>query len=84
MSPAAPPLMLPTLFHTQDGVPGGPSSDDWILEEHVHKDEVYLMDRKTGKLFTNPGEGTWPRAVGECSGGPERARGPGLMVLQTQ
>ena len=53
----------------QDGVPGGPSSDEWILEEHVHKDEVYLLDRKTGKLFTNPGEGTWPRAVGEWAEG---------------
>ena len=65
---------LPLTIHTcvggvQDGVPGGPSSDEWILEEHVHKDEVYLLDRKTGKLFTNPGEGTWPRAVGEWAEG---------------
>jgi hypothetical protein len=52
----------------QDGIPGGPSSDDWILEEHVHKEEIFLLDRKAGKLFTNPGEGAWPRPVGVRTG----------------
>ena len=47
-------------------MPGGPSPDDWILEEHYHNDEAYLLDRMTSKLFTNPGENAWPRPVGEC------------------
>ncbi|KAG1672779.1 hypothetical protein FOA52_002767 [Chlamydomonas sp. UWO 241] len=52
----------------QNDVPGGPNSDDWILEEHVINNEVFLLDRKSGKLFTNPGQGTYPRAVGMRTG----------------
>eukprot|EP00955_Chlamydomonas_euryale_P051698 354921-Chlamydomonas_euryale.AAC.17 len=32
----------------QDDVPGGPAGDDWILEEHIINDEVFLLDRKGG------------------------------------
>eukprot|EP00798_Chlamydomonas_sp_ICE-L_P022119 gene22119-29179_t len=48
----------------QDDVAGGPTSGDWILEEHFHNDEAYLLDRKTSKLYTNPGQDSWPRPVG--------------------
>lgn len=42
----------------------GPSPDDWILEEHFSDDAMYLLDRKTSKLFTVPSENTWPRPIG--------------------
>lgn len=66
--PSALHLVLGCSAGLQDDIPGGPNSGDWILEEHIHNDEMFLLDRKNGKLYTNPGEGTWPRPVGECQG----------------
>ncbi len=47
---------------------GGPNNqpgpDDWVLEEFWHDDEMHLLDRKNGKLYTVPGENGWPRPVG--------------------
>jgi hypothetical protein len=34
------------IISPQNDVPGGPSSDDWILEEHAINNEVFLLDRK--------------------------------------
>lgn len=66
--PSALDLVLGCSDDLQDDIPGGPNSGDWILEEHIHNDEMFLLDRKNGKLYTNPGEGTWPRPVGKCQG----------------
>ncbi|GFR44254.1 hypothetical protein Agub_g5456 [Astrephomene gubernaculifera] len=42
----------------------GPGPEDWVLEEFWHNDEMYLLDRKTGKLFTVPGDNSYPRPLG--------------------
>ncbi|GIL57334.1 hypothetical protein Vafri_12599 [Volvox africanus] len=41
-----------------------PGPDDWVLEEFWHNDEMHLLDRKNGKLFTVPGDNNWPRPIG--------------------
>eukprot|EP00198_Chlamydomonas_reinhardtii_P003427 XP_001692763.1 predicted protein [Chlamydomonas reinhardtii] len=47
------------------GGPGNqPGPDDWVLEEFWHNDEMYLLDRKTGKMFTVPGDNNFPRPLG--------------------
>ncbi|KAG2486785.1 hypothetical protein HYH03_014584 [Edaphochlamys debaryana] len=46
------------------GPNNGPGPEDWILEEFWHNDEMYLLDRKTGKLFTVPGDNSYPRPLG--------------------
>lgn len=43
----------------------GPSPDDWILEDHYDKDTLFLLDRKTSKLFSVPSTNTWPHPVGK-------------------
>jgi hypothetical protein len=66
----------------------GPSPDDWILEELWHDDQLFLMDRKTGKLFSVATSGSFPRPAGTCQlgweqgGGVEkdRFRGGGLLI----
>lgn len=49
------------------GAPGALTGDEWVLEELYHDDELYLLDRKTGKIFTVPGQNTYPRPVGEAA-----------------
>ncbi|GLC41809.1 hypothetical protein PLESTM_001241900 [Pleodorina starrii] len=47
------------------GAPGNlPGPDDWVLEEFWNNDEMHLLDRKNGKLFTVPGDNNWPRPIG--------------------
>ncbi|KXZ46909.1 hypothetical protein GPECTOR_39g403 [Gonium pectorale] len=46
------------------GPNGQPGPDDWVLEEFWHNDEMYLLDRKNGKLFTVPGDNNYPRPLG--------------------
>ncbi|EFJ46513.1 hypothetical protein VOLCADRAFT_118102 [Volvox carteri f. nagariensis] len=41
-----------------------PGPDDWVLEEFWHNDEMHLLDRKNGKLFTVPGDNNWPKPIG--------------------
>ena len=52
------------IIPAHEGGPMGPSENDWILEDFYHGDEAYLLDRKTAKIFTVPGENQWPRPVG--------------------
>lgn len=57
------------------GGPGNqPGPDDWVLEEFWHNDEMYLLDRKTGKMFTVPGDNNFPRPLGERRGGGRKGR----------
>ncbi|GLI67567.1 hypothetical protein VaNZ11_011794 [Volvox africanus] len=46
------------------GLKNQPGPDDWVLEEFWHNDEMHLLDRKNGKLFTVPGDNNWPRPIG--------------------
>lgn len=50
--------------------PAGPSPDDWILEELYHDDQMFLLDRKTGKLFSVGTSNTFPRPAGGCMSAP--------------
>lgn len=40
----------------------------WVLEEVVEGPNAYLLERKTGKLFTfgSADGGKWPKPVGTC------------------
>lgn len=46
---------------------GGSGLDSWVLEDLVHKNEAFLLDRKTGKVFSVPGQDSYPRPMGECA-----------------
>lgn len=67
-SPSPPPcLPPPCLTSPTQGLLGAsnqPGPDDWLLEELWHNDEMHLLDRKNGKLFTVPGDNNWPRPIG--------------------
>ncbi len=82
--PHRPSYRLP--FHTHPSHPpqalagpgNQPGPDDWVLEEFWHNDEMYLLDRKTGKMFTVPGDNNFPRPLGE-EGEEEDLEAPGAV-----
>jgi hypothetical protein len=44
----------------------GSSCGRWLLEALVEGGACYLLEPSTGRVFSDPPEGQWPRPVGVC------------------
>jgi hypothetical protein len=55
--------------HGSGSGPGGAGSSAcgrWLLESLTEGGACYLWEPATGRVFSDPPEGEWPRPVGEC------------------